>query len=61
VTSLWLKNEDQRLTSVPFLAEIGSEAFQKFLNLLGDTITLKGWTGYRGGLDTKSKHSPCQN
>ena len=35
--------------------EIGSDAFQKFLNLLGDTITLKGWTGYRGGLDTKSK------
>ncbi|KAI4577578.1 hypothetical protein MJT46_003413 [Ovis ammon polii x Ovis aries] len=34
--------------------EIGSDAFQKFLNLLGDTITLKGWTGYRGGLDTKN-------
>ncbi|XP_050011190.1 GTPase-activating Rap/Ran-GAP domain-like protein 3 isoform X6 [Alexandromys fortis] len=37
-----------------FSNEIGSEAFQKFLNLLGDTITLKGWTGYRGGLDTKN-------
>ncbi|XP_065386117.1 GTPase-activating Rap/Ran-GAP domain-like protein 3 isoform X7 [Macaca fascicularis] len=37
-----------------FSNEIGSEPFQKFLNLLGDTITLKGWTGYRGGLDTKN-------
>ncbi|XP_048199200.1 GTPase-activating Rap/Ran-GAP domain-like protein 3 isoform X3 [Perognathus longimembris pacificus] len=37
-----------------FSNEIGSEAFQKFLTLLGDTITLKGWTGYRGGLDTKN-------
>uniref|UniRef100_A0A673UL85 GTPase-activating Rap/Ran-GAP domain-like protein 3 n=1 Tax=Suricata suricatta TaxID=37032 RepID=A0A673UL85_SURSU len=37
-----------------FSNEIGSDAFQKFLNLLGDKITLKGWTGYRGGLDTKN-------
>ncbi|XP_053417852.1 GTPase-activating Rap/Ran-GAP domain-like protein 3 isoform X2 [Nycticebus coucang] len=37
-----------------FSNEIGSEAFQKFLSLLGNTITLKGWTGYRGGLDTKN-------
>ncbi|XP_068938802.1 GTPase-activating Rap/Ran-GAP domain-like protein 3 isoform X1 [Petaurus breviceps papuanus] len=37
-----------------FSNETGSEAFQKLVNLLGDTITLKGWTGYRGGLDTKN-------
>ncbi|XP_037347373.1 GTPase-activating Rap/Ran-GAP domain-like protein 3 isoform X1 [Talpa occidentalis] len=37
-----------------FSNEVGSDAFQKFLHLLGDTITLKGWTGYRGGLDTKN-------
>lgn len=43
------------LHTLPLPAEIGSDAFQKFLNLLGDKITLKGWTGYRGGLDTKSK------
>lgn len=36
---------------------MGSESFQRFLHLLGDTVTLKGWTGYRGGLDTKSKNS----
>lgn len=35
--------------------ETGSENFDKFLNLLGDTICLQGWAGYRGGLDTKSK------
>uniref|UniRef100_A0A8C6XTD9 GTPase activating Rap/RanGAP domain like 3 n=1 Tax=Naja naja TaxID=35670 RepID=A0A8C6XTD9_NAJNA len=38
-----------------FSNETGSETFQRLLSLLGDTVTLKGWTGYRGGLDTKSK------
>lgn len=38
------------------VAETGSENFDKFLSLLGDTITLQGWAGYRGGLDTKSKN-----
>uniref|UniRef100_A0A8C5R813 GTPase-activating Rap/Ran-GAP domain-like protein 3 n=1 Tax=Leptobrachium leishanense TaxID=445787 RepID=A0A8C5R813_9ANUR len=37
-----------------FSNEAGSESFQKLLNLLGDTITLKSWIGYRGGLDTKN-------
>ncbi|XP_069762255.1 GTPase-activating Rap/Ran-GAP domain-like protein 3 isoform X1 [Narcine bancroftii] len=37
-----------------FSNETGSEGFQKFLNLMGETITLKGWIGYRGGLDTKN-------
>ncbi|KAM6399832.1 GTPase-activating Rap/Ran-GAP domain-like protein 3 isoform 3-T3 [Rhynochetos jubatus] len=37
-----------------FSNETGSESFQRFLHLLGDTIPLKGWTGYRGGLDTKN-------
>ncbi|KAA8584399.1 hypothetical protein FQN60_008184 [Etheostoma spectabile] len=36
------------------LSETGSESFDKFLNLLGDSITLQGWAGYRGGLDTKN-------
>ncbi|XP_032721795.1 GTPase-activating Rap/Ran-GAP domain-like protein 3 isoform X2 [Lontra canadensis] len=46
---------DGQLTDDDMLSnEIGSDAFQKFLNLLGDKITLKGWTGYRGGLDTKN-------
>jgi len=38
-----------------FFSETGSETFDKFLNLLGDTICLQGWAGYRGGLDTKSR------
>ncbi|XP_051967232.1 GTPase-activating Rap/Ran-GAP domain-like protein 3 isoform X3 [Xyrauchen texanus] len=37
-----------------FSNETGSESFDKFLNLLGDTICLQGWAGYRGGLDTKN-------
>ena len=36
-------------------SETGSESFQKFLTLLGDSVTLQGWAGYRGGLDTKSE------
>lgn len=39
------------------VSETGSESFDKFLNLLGDSITLQGWAGYRGGLDTKSKEA----
>ncbi|XP_013862050.1 GTPase-activating Rap/Ran-GAP domain-like protein 3 isoform X2 [Austrofundulus limnaeus] len=37
-----------------FSNETGSESFDKFLTLLGDTVTLQGWAGYRGGLDTKN-------
>ncbi|XP_051973418.1 GTPase-activating Rap/Ran-GAP domain-like protein 3 isoform X3 [Xyrauchen texanus] len=37
-----------------FSNETGSVTFDKFLNLLGDTICLQGWAGYRGGLDTKN-------
>ncbi|XP_051906554.1 GTPase-activating Rap/Ran-GAP domain-like protein 3 isoform X3 [Hippocampus zosterae] len=37
-----------------FSNEMGSESFDKFLKLLGDSITLQGWAGYRGGLDTKN-------
>lgn len=59
VIAAQLGNEDVLilyfLHTLPLPTEIGSDAFQKFLNLLGDKITLKGWTGYRGGLDTKSK------
>ncbi|KAM8828091.1 GTPase-activating Rap/Ran-GAP domain-like protein 3 isoform 2-T2 [Spinachia spinachia] len=37
-----------------FSNETGSESFEKFLTLLGDAVTLQGWAGYRGGLDTKN-------
>lgn len=42
-------------TDAVFVSETGSESFDKFLGLLGDSVTLQGWAGYRGGLDTKSK------
>lgn len=31
-----------------------SPEFEEFLDFLGKRVTLKGWTGYRGGLDVKS-------
>lgn len=33
-----------------------SESFEEFLSFLGDTIKLDNWTGFRGGLDIKSKY-----
>ena len=33
--------------------EHGSEDFEQFLDILGQRITLYGWTKYTGGLDTK--------
>uniref|UniRef100_T1J194 Rap-GAP domain-containing protein n=1 Tax=Strigamia maritima TaxID=126957 RepID=T1J194_STRMM len=33
--------------------ENGSVEFDKFINLLGDRVKLKGWDKYRGGLDVK--------
>ncbi|XP_078497972.1 GTPase-activating Rap/Ran-GAP domain-like protein 3 [Lissotriton helveticus] len=46
--------EGQLTDDEMFSNETGSESFQKLLNLMGDTITLKSWIGYRGGLDTKN-------
>ena len=34
--------------------EHGSEEFEEFLQLLGDTIELKGWEGFKGDLDVKN-------
>jgi hypothetical protein len=31
-----------------------SVAFEEFLGFLGEKITLKGFSGFRGGLDIKS-------
>ncbi|ORX98320.1 hypothetical protein K493DRAFT_280505 [Basidiobolus meristosporus CBS 931.73] len=38
-------------------AEETSPEFTKFLNFLGETIRLKGWKGYRGGLDVISDNT----
>lgn len=37
-----------------------SEDFERFLELLGDKIQLKGWQKYRGGLDVKSRSDKCK-
>eukprot|EP01103_Thecamoeba_quadrilineata_P002066 TRINITY_DN1196_c0_g1_i2.p1 TRINITY_DN1196_c0_g1~~TRINITY_DN1196_c0_g1_i2.p1 ORF type:complete len:392 (-),score=47.94 TRINITY_DN1196_c0_g1_i2:24-1199(-) len=38
-----------------------SKEFQKFLSLLGDTVVLKGFQMYRGGLDTESNTTGTQS
>ncbi|KAI8050571.1 hypothetical protein BDF22DRAFT_695668 [Syncephalis plumigaleata] len=34
-----------------------SPAFRKFLEFIGEKIRLKGWTGYRAGLDVQEDHT----
>lgn len=36
-----------------FSNEMGSKEFERFINLLGEKVRLKGWDKYRGGLDVK--------
>ncbi|KAK8781238.1 hypothetical protein V5799_017421 [Amblyomma americanum] len=36
-----------------FSNEVGSREFDRFVNLLGEKVRLKGWDKYRGGLDVK--------
>eukprot|EP00128_Syssomonas_multiformis_P001862 Colp12_sorted_trinity150504_noHs@18102 len=45
--------KDQTLEEDMFNNDVASPTFQEFLNFLGDRIQLKGWQGYRGGLDVK--------
>ena len=33
------------------ITEHGTEGLERFLESLGEKIELKGWKGYRGGLD----------
>ncbi|MEQ2187921.1 hypothetical protein GOODEAATRI_009718 [Goodea atripinnis] len=56
-----LNPEIQKGHAFMFLSEMGSENFDKFLNLLGDTVALQGWAGYRGGLDTKNDTTGLQS
>jgi len=39
------------------ITEKGSPGFEEFINILGDKIELKGWQGFRAGLDTNSENS----
>ena len=42
---------------VLLITEKGSPGFEEFINILGDKIELKGWQGFRAGLDTNSENS----
>jgi len=42
---------------LPLIAVNVSVEFERFLELLGERIELRGWQKYRGGLDVKSKFS----
>jgi hypothetical protein len=33
-----------------------SESFERFLNIIGEKVELKGYQGWAAGLDTKSKN-----
>ena len=37
-----------------YFSETTTKAFQHFLDLLGGSISLKGWDKFKGGLDVKS-------
>ncbi|XP_030853506.1 GTPase-activating Rap/Ran-GAP domain-like protein 3 [Strongylocentrotus purpuratus] len=50
---LYAKN-GQKSDDEMFSNEHGSEAFRKLVSLLGETITLKGWDKFNGGLDVKN-------
>ncbi len=41
--------------SYSFFAETGSDAFNSFLDFLGERVKLKGYKGYNGGLDVHGK------
>jgi hypothetical protein len=41
------------------VATDASPEFDKFLALMGEKITLKGFKGYTGGLDIKGARSHC--
>eukprot|EP00053_Salpingoeca_punica_P019147 m.191945 g.191945 ORF g.191945 m.191945 type:complete len:865 (+) comp17578_c0_seq2:212-2806(+) len=45
---------NQRTDDEMFSNEHGSPAFEEFLELLGTQVRLKGWNGFRGGLDVKN-------
>lgn len=48
----WTKGKDSTSLPLPLpFVENTSPHFKQFLNFLGETIELKGWKGYRAGLD----------
>ncbi|KAG5461687.1 MAG: hypothetical protein BJ554DRAFT_6076, partial [Olpidium bornovanus] len=44
-----------------FRNRMGKSRFKEFLNFLGETIELRGWRGYRAGLDVVQDHTGKQS
>ena len=44
-----------------FSNENGSKAFNDFLAVLGETVELKDWSKYKGGLDVRADHTGSQS
>ncbi|KAJ3086737.1 hypothetical protein HK102_012609 [Quaeritorhiza haematococci] len=52
--------EGQKTEEEMFSNENGSDSFNQFLKILGDTVPLKGFTGFAAGLDTKNNQTGAQ-
>ena len=48
--------EQQQTEDQMYANRFGSDAFEDFLALLGDRVTLKSFTKFKGGLDAQSKY-----
>lgn len=45
----------QRTDDQMFSNKKASPLFEAFYSMLGNVLPLRGWTGFRGGLDVRSK------
>lgn len=52
---------NQETDNEMFSNEHGTPAFNEFCNILGKTVELKGWDGFRGGLDVKNGTTGTQS
>ena len=48
-------------THVSLFSDVGSPAFEEFLETIGEKVALKGFDSFRGGLDNKSKYEKFLN
>lgn len=52
-----LCKEGQTKEEEMFSNEYGSEQYEAFLNMLGETVELKGWERFKGGLDATERQA----
>ena len=48
-------------THVSLFSDVGSPAFEEFLETIGEKVALKGFDSFRGGLDNKSEYDKFLN